>query len=421
VEASGGDAAQPTVLVAALNEADTIADTVAALRRDFPGAEVVVVDGASVDGTAERAEEAGAVVLRIARRGKGEALSAGERAAAPGPLLLCDADLRGDLRPLVDGEADLVVASFTRRIGGGFGVAKRVGRELIRLRTGRTVREPLSGQRYLSEQARVACFPLAPGFGCEVRMTIDALRAGLDVREVELDLDHRATGRDAAGFAHRARQLVDAVLASGPLSVNHRGLRLPLVGAAVALGGLGAPKRAALTVAGVAAVGLADDVWSGPERGWRNHLRAGSTTGVLKLVAIPALGTAATRSVRGGLVVGLAANAVNLFDTRPGRALKAFLLADLALGGAAEPGYLGAAILLLPYDLRERAMLGDAGANALGAVLGLGLVRMLRGRALLPAIGVLGALNYLGETRSFGEIVERTPWLARLDRLGRIR
>src|SRR5687768_4601016 len=219
-----------TVLVAARDEADRIAATVEALRRDFPEADVIVVDGASRDGTAERAEEAGAVVIRLERTGKGEALSAGERVAATGPLLLCDADLSGSLTPLAEDSSDLIVAAFTRRTGGGFGIAKRIAAELIRLRTGFRAREPLSGQRHVSERARAACFPLAPGFGCEVRMTIDAVRAGLTVKEVELDLEHRATGRDARGFIHRGRQLLDALLATGPLAVNHRGLRLPLVG-----------------------------------------------------------------------------------------------------------------------------------------------------------------------------------------------
>jgi glucosyl-3-phosphoglycerate synthase len=408
-----------TILVAARNEAERIAGTIAALHRDFPAAELIVVDGASDDATAERAEEAGAVVLRLGRRGKGEALSAGERAASPGPLLLVDADVSGNLRPLVDHRSDLAIAAFTRRIGGGFGLAKAVGRALIQGRTGRLTKEPLSGQRFVSERARAVVFPLAPGFGCEVRMTIDALRAGLRVEEVELDLDHRATGRDPAGFLHRGRQLLDAVLATGPLAVNHRGLRVPLVGWAVALGGLGAPRRTALAVAGIAALGIADDLWSGPERGWRAHLGAARTTGVLKLVGIPALGAAATGSAAGGLLVGLAANALNQLDTGPGRALKAFLAWALWLPGASGGSYAGVAVLLLPYDLRERSMLGDGGANALGAVVGLGLVRMLRGRALLPAIGVLGALNYLGETRSFSRLIDETPLLRRLDRLGR--
>jgi hypothetical protein len=418
---SSGSGPGLTILVAARNEAERIAGTIAALHGDFPGSEIVVVDGASEDETAKRAEEAGAVVIRLARRGKGEALSAGERAAAPGPLLLVDADVRGGLRPLAEQQGDLAVAVFTRRVGGGFGLAKAVGRSLIRGRTGRVMQEPLSGQRFLSERARAAVFPLAPGFGCEVRMTIDAVRAGLAVEEVELDLDHRPTGRDAAGFVHRGRQLVDALLATGPLAVNHRGLRLPLVGWAVALGGLGTPRRSALAVTGITAIGIADDLWSGPERGWRAHLRTRRTTGILKLLGIPVLGAAATGSLAGGLTVGLAANALNQLDTGPGRALKAFIGSALWFPGTSSGGYAGVAVLLLPYDLRERSMLGDGGANALGAVVGLGLVRMLRGRALLPAIGVLGALNYFGETRSIGRLIDETPWLRRLDRLGRVR
>ncbi|MEX2646626.1 MAG: glycosyltransferase, partial [Gaiellaceae bacterium] len=90
------------ILVAARDEEERIAATVAALRERFPEAEVIVADDGSRDRTADAAEEAGAVVLRLPRRGKGQALSAAERAAPPGALLLCDADLAGDLRPLAD-------------------------------------------------------------------------------------------------------------------------------------------------------------------------------------------------------------------------------------------------------------------------------------------------------------------------------
>jgi glycosyltransferase involved in cell wall biosynthesis len=123
VAADPGRAGPSTILIAARNEADRIGGTIAALRREFPDAEILVVDGSSEDRTAERAEDAGAVVIRLSRTGKGEALSAGERAAAPGPLLLCDADLRGSLGPLAASHADLAVASFVRRSGGGFGIA----------------------------------------------------------------------------------------------------------------------------------------------------------------------------------------------------------------------------------------------------------------------------------------------------------
>jgi hypothetical protein len=396
-----------TILVAARDEEATIGRTVGALRRAFPEGEVIVGDDGSRDRTAELAEEAGAIVLRLRRLGKGQALSAGERAAPPGRLLLCDADLDGDLRSLDGVGCDVAVASFAERQGGGFGIAKRAARALIQLRTGLETREPLSGQRSLSPRAREACFPLAAGFGCEVRMTIDAARRGLRIEEVELPLRHRATGRDPAGFLHRGRQLLDALLAAGPLAVNYRGDRLPVVGWTVAL-------RRDPAVAAVAAIGLADDLWSGPERGFRAHLRAGRTTGVLKLVGIPLVGLVATRRVSGAVLVGLAANLVNQLDTRPGRALKAYLAGALAVDAPT-----GLGVLLLPYDLREMTMLGDAGANALGAMLGLNSVKRFTGRGRWAAIGALAGLTLLGERTSLGDLIERTPGLAQLDRLGR--
>ena len=402
-----------TIVIAARNEAERVGETIEALHREFPGAEIIVVDGSSTDGTADVAEAAGAVVVPLTRTGKGEALSAGERAAAPGPLLLCDADLRGGVKLLAESDADVAVAAFKRRSGGGFGIAKAIARHLILLRTGYSAREPLSGQRYLEERARAVCFPLAPGFGCEVRMTIDALRAGLRVEEVELDLEHRATGRDLPGFAHRGRQLLDALLATGPLALNHRGLRLPLVGWTVGAWALLTHRRFGGAVAAVCLVGMLDDAFSGPERGWRAHLEAGRTTGVLKLLGVPVIGALATRSVSGGLLVGLSANALNLFDTKPGRALKAFLVS--VPGSDLAP----VAILLLPYDLREKVMLGDAGSNALGAVVGLKSVDAIHGRARWAVIAALAGLNLLGERRSLGDLIERTPGLAWLDRVGR--
>jgi len=395
------------VLVAARDEEAAIARTVESLRAAFEDAEVIVADDGSRDGTAVAAQRAGARVLRLPARGKGQALTLGERAAPAGRLLLVDADLEGDLTKLAAADGDLAIAVFADRQGGGFGLAKQAGRALVRALSGFTPREPLSGQRLLSQAAREACFPLAAGFGCEVRMTVDAARAGLRVSELELPLRHRATGRDPAGFAHRARQLLDAVLACGPTAVNHRGLKLPLVGWLVGV-------RREPAVAAVAAIGLADDLWSGAERGFRAHVGAGRTTGVLKLLGIPLVGLAATRRLSGALLVGLAANFLNQLDTRPGRALKAYLLAA-PLAGAP----LGTAVILAPYDLGEMAMLGDSGANALGAMLGLSSVSKLTGRGRWAAIGALAGLTILGERRSLGELIERTPVFRELDGLGR--
>jgi hypothetical protein len=397
-----------TILVAARDEEAVIGATVATLRRSFPDAEVIVADDGSRDGTAAAAEAAGAIVLRLPRRGKGQALSAAERAAPPGRLLLCDADLSGDLAKLANGDGDLTVAAFAERVGGGFGIAKRVARELIQALGGISTCEPLSGQRSLSPAARAACFPVAPGFGCEVRMTIDAARAELSIHELKLPLRHRTTGRDVRGFVHRARQLRDVLYACGPLAVNFRGLRLPLVGWKVGVGNGPA-------VAAIAAIGLADDLWSGQERGFRAHLRRGTTTGVLKLLGIPAVGLLATRRVSGALLVGLAANALNQLDTRPGRALKAYLAAALAVDAP-----VGIAVLLLPYDLREMSMLGDAGSNALGGLLGLNSVEKFTGRGRWVAIGALAGLTLVGERTSIGAWLERTPGVAWIDRLGRV-
>ena len=395
------------VLVAARDEEAAITQTVESLKETFPGTEVIVADDGSRDGTAEAAQRAGARVLRLPARGKGQALTLAERAAPVGRILLIDADLEGDLAPLARADGDLAIAAFAERQGGGFGIAKRAGRSLIRALSGFTPREPLSGQRVLSQEAREACFPLAAGFGCEVRMTVDAVRASLQVSELELPLNHRASGRDVAGFAHRGRQLVDAFLACGPTAVNHRGLRLPLVGWLVGL-------RRDPAVAAVAAIGLADDLWSGGERGFRAHLGRRRTTGVLKLFGIPLVGLLATRKLSGALLVGLAANFLNQLDTRPGRALKAYLLLAPPTGAP-----LRAAVILAPYDLREMAMLGDSGANALGALLGLSSVSKLTARGRWAAIGALAGLTLLGETRSLGALIERTPVLRELDALGR--
>jgi hypothetical protein len=118
-----------------------------------------------------------------------------------------------------------------------------------------------------------------------------------------------------------------------------------------------------------------------------------------------------------GAVVAAAANMLNLFDLRPGRALKVGLVAGAVLG---EPGIAGTCVGLLPADLQERTMLGDAGANALGAVLGVGLLRRLAGRpARAAALLVLAALTAASESVSFSAVIDSSPPLRWLDQLGR--
>ncbi len=213
---------QTAVVVSAWNEADRIGDTLAALRDAFPGARVVVADDHSDDGTAAAARAGGAEVVTAPKRlGKGGATTLAAReamAGGPGVLVLCDGDLGGSARQLPRlveaverGDGDLAVASFARRVGGGFGIALSFARWAIRRRAGVEPEAPISGQRALRADVVEAVLPFAHGFGMETAMTIDATRAGFRLVEVELALEHRATGRTAAGFMHRFRQLLDIV------------------------------------------------------------------------------------------------------------------------------------------------------------------------------------------------------------------
>jgi glycosyltransferase involved in cell wall biosynthesis len=217
------------IVVAALDEADRISATLAGLAGAFPGAPVWVADDGSTDATPELARAAGATVVRIPRMiGKGQAMSAAaeavlvraDRNGGDPVVVLCDGDLGASARglgALADvirrGDADLAVAAFATRAGGGLGLALGFARWAIRRRCGLSTRAPISGQRALRASVLRGVLPFAPGFGMEVGMTIDAVRAGRRVVEIDLDLAHRATGRTPAGFLHRARQLLDFVRA----------------------------------------------------------------------------------------------------------------------------------------------------------------------------------------------------------------
>ena len=208
------------VIVTAYNEGDRLGATLEALAAAFPGARVLVADDHSGDATAHVALQHGAELVRAPRRlGKGGVASLAAarvtRGGDPPTLVLCDGDLGESARHLpalvnaIDrGEGDLAVAAFERRVGGGFGVALGFARAAIRSLTGLDPQAPISGQRVLAPPVVTAVTPFAPGFGMEIGMTVDAHRAGFRLVEVELPLEHRATGRTPAGFLHRARQLL---------------------------------------------------------------------------------------------------------------------------------------------------------------------------------------------------------------------
>jgi UDP-GlcNAc:undecaprenyl-phosphate/decaprenyl-phosphate GlcNAc-1-phosphate transferase len=209
-------------------------------------------------------------------------------------------------------------------------------------------------------------------------------------------------------------------------------------------------------VLGVALLGLIDDfLGSGlfdalrleraagerdAPRGWRGHGRAilggGFSTGAAKaagslglaLFAMSGQHRSTGEYLLGAGVLVLATNVFNLLDLRPGRSAKALILlgAALSLGAWDATGlwtvglFLGPILVLLPFDLRERGMLGDTGSNAIGAVAGLWLVATLSTTGQVIALAVMVLVNVYGEFRSISALIERTPGLRQLDSLGRI-
>jgi Glycosyl transferase family 2 len=219
------------VVIPAWNEAHRIAATVAAALlidgTDF----VLVVDDGSADATAAAAEQAGALVVRHAsNRGKAAAIETGAEAvrllesAKAGRtaasqrehlLLFLDADLAdsaayaGPLaEPVRAGAADMTIAVFTDRVRrGGLGFVTGASGAGIERATGWRPAQPLNGQRCLTRAAFQAALQLSAGWGVETGMTIDLLRKGMRVQEVEVPLAHRATGNDLQSQLHRVRQL----------------------------------------------------------------------------------------------------------------------------------------------------------------------------------------------------------------------
>lgn len=207
-------------LVPAFNEEATIEATVDGLIGAIDGVEVVVVDDGSRDRTAAKATAAGATVLAISKNlGKGGAVNEAFLRLNPADediVLFIDADLGATskeasklIAPLIVGRADMVIAAFGKpKKKGGFGLVKGLARWGIKRLGGLEVKSPLSGQRALKAGLWRAVGGMAPGYGMETGLTIDVLRRGFKVLEVDTAMSHNETGRDIAGFSHRGRQFL---------------------------------------------------------------------------------------------------------------------------------------------------------------------------------------------------------------------
>lgn len=214
------------------------------------------------------------------------------------------------------------------------------------------------------------------------------------------------------------------------------------VGVGAAEGLSGARALVLVVVVGFGMLGAVDDlVGEGHARGFRGHVAAlfggRLTTGGLKLVGgvsvalvavAPVAGDSISRLLADGALVALSANLGNLLDRRPGRVIKVasvtFVALAIATGGAHALGgvavVIGAALALLLDDLHERLMLGDAGANVLGAALGVGIVLSCAPRTRLVALAIVAGLNLLSEVVSFSRLIDAVAPLRFLDRAGRL-
>ena len=246
---------------------------------------------------------------------------------------------------------------------------------------------------------------------------------------------------------------------AGLVAENYRGARLPVpIGVAIVPAALIAlipimllarltsadvfPNDLSLVIAfvpGIALLGFVDDVLSGPSRGFRAHaataLKGGFSTGMLKALGTLGLALLVASALPGSdgefllaaAVLVLATNAFNLLDLRPGRSVKAFVLLGLCLTIATqitEPLaalglFIGPVLVCGFYDLREQAMLGDAGSNVIGAMAGVFIVLTLDTGEQVVAFILLLLINLYGEFRSISTVIEKTPGLRHLDSLGR--
>lgn len=218
-----------SVLIPAYNEERHICATLESLQADKRVDEIVLVDDGSRDKTASLARERGASVIRLQENiGKGGAINRGFAQLRGEYVLLLDADLQESaclalalLEPVMTGQADLAIAVFPEgKGGGGLGTVKKTARWGIRLMTGKYLTAPLSGQRCMRRQVLGDLLPLAPRFGLEMGMTIDALKKGYRLLEVAIDLEHCPPGRDLPGFLHRGRQFFDVLHTLGDRAWN---------------------------------------------------------------------------------------------------------------------------------------------------------------------------------------------------------
>lgn len=206
-----------TVILPAKDEADRIGTTIDAVKSSAFVNRIIVIDDGSADQTYQIAENMGVETYRLSKNfGKGYAVNYGISKSIHNSeiIVLLDSDLGDSARevdkliyPVLHNEADVTIAKFPQALRkGGFGLVKNLARYGVHFYTGQMIYTSLSGQRAFKSDVleQLGKFPL--DYGIEIGMTIDILRKGYKIKEVEVNMTHRETGRDMAGFLHRGKQ-----------------------------------------------------------------------------------------------------------------------------------------------------------------------------------------------------------------------
>lgn len=207
-----------SVLIPAFNESNRIVDTIRGMENIKEIDEIIVVNDGSTDDTADKAKKAGAKLVNIKNNsGKGKALKEGLKYVKNDVVAFIDADVGLTSRevikliePVINGEADVTVARFPKvNVKSGFGFVKRLAKYGVKLLTGCDFDSTLSGQRVFKKEVLDKIKRFYSGYGIEVGMTIDILKMGYKIKEVDVDMTHSVTLRDLKGFIHRGRQFID--------------------------------------------------------------------------------------------------------------------------------------------------------------------------------------------------------------------
>lgn len=205
-------------IIPAYNEEDRIKETIEDLKKVDLIDNIVVIDDGSTDATSSIVENMGIDLIKLNKnRGKGFAIKEAVKKVDYDYLVLADGDLGKTsneieklIYPVLNNEADVAIAKFPRPLKkGGFGFVKRLAKRGVYIHTGKKIDTTLSGQRVYKKEVIQKINYIPDRFGVEIAMTVATLRKGYSIKEVDVNMRHRETGRDFKDFIHRGKQFFD--------------------------------------------------------------------------------------------------------------------------------------------------------------------------------------------------------------------